>query len=125
MKNSAEKLPPSNSKLSSLCCSLDLLALRSKRTPGVVAIGTSGLLSLTHGGLPRNVEDTVRTLTGVSASRNGRVATALPSRSELVAFVRDIALGAPATTLRSASGQSKLNFSLSELGDQPPKEAPC
>jgi hypothetical protein len=124
MKNSAEK-PPSKSRPSSLRCSRDLLALRSKRTPGVVAIGAPGLLSLTHGDLLRNVEDAVRTLIGVSASRNGRVATVLPSRSELVAFVRDIALGAPATTLRSALGQSKLNFSLSELGDQPPKEAPC
>ena len=45
MKNSAEKPPPSNFKLSSLCCPRDLLAFQRERTPGVVAIGATEVTS--------------------------------------------------------------------------------
>ncbi len=124
MKNPAKK-PPSNSNLSSLRYPCDLLASRSKRTPGVVVTGASDLLSLTHGGLLRNVEDAVPTLNDVSVSQNGSVAIVLPNRLELATGVRDMALGAPATALHSTLGQSNLDFLLNELGDQPHKEAPC
>ena len=65
LKSSAEKPPTSTSKLSSLCCPRDLLALQRERTPRVAAAGASSHLLLTHGGSPRSVENMVRTLDDV------------------------------------------------------------
>jgi hypothetical protein len=65
LKSSAEKPPTSNSKLSSLCCPRDLLALQRERTPRVAAAGASSHLLLTQGGSPRSVENMVRTLDDV------------------------------------------------------------